>query len=197
MSLDRRRSTQLVIGLTALLVAGSGVAALAGPAAGVAPGADLCVAPGKPVVAATPDGSGAATCPSGRTLAVVAAQEAVRLLDQSVADLQARDAQLAGELAALGSRTAVSLKQAAVPWAVGPGGGFGNSRSVVSCGSGKALSGSVRTSQVGVVQSHVSDGGSSWTFELQATGSSPSAQTFVVCMGPDGGDGGTRPVPGG
>lgn len=201
------RPTRRAIGAVALAagcVLASGVAALAGPAGSVAPGAALCAAAGQPVSAAKPDGVGGYVCPSGKTLALVAAQEAVELLDGAVEDLEAsvnlleaRVADLQGQVDALGSRTALSLKETAVPWAMKVDGTFAPARFEMTCGSeGKAISGSAKTTGAAVTQSHVSNSGASWTFEIQATSSTPQARAFIVCMGPSGASG-TAPAPGG
>ena len=187
----RRTAAFLAVAGAAALGFGAGAGAFAGPAASVAPAAALCTAPGQPVLGAKPDGQGGYVCPSGRTLAVVAAQEAVRLLEEA-------QAVLSGRLDALQRATAVTTLTSPVPFAARPDGTLAPARTTVSCGStGKALSGSVRTTGARVVQSHAADDGRGWYFDLQPTSSTPSVTTYVVCSGASGGTGGgTSPVPG-
>lgn len=181
----------LAVGAAGALVLVSGLAAVAGPAGSVAPGARLCVAPGQPVVAAKVDDQGNAVCGSGRTLAVVAAQEAVRLLDESVAALQ-------GRVELLASSTAVSTRTTPVPFAARADGTVETSRSWATCGSGgKALSGSAQTQNAALVTSYVVDGGRGWYFEIKPTGTSPSATTHLICAGASSSGGTTPPAPGG
>lgn len=213
----------------ALLVGGA-VAAVATTTASTSP-TGLCLADGAPVTTAKTDASGAFTCPSGRTLLLVPAQEAVRALQAAVdshdgrlrsvedqtfgtgerltqaeerlgtleqrADesgqqlsslevrlddvagrvtaLDDRLHDLEGRLSALDRRTAVSTVSAAAT--------LGDAPQVVSCGTGRALSGSARTSGAEVVQSFPTTDGSGWSFVVRPNGDAPSATLLVVCAG--------------
>jgi ABC-type transport system involved in cytochrome bd biosynthesis fused ATPase/permease subunit len=162
-------------------------------------------------LAAKSDGSGGYVCPAGRTLSVVAAQEAVALLDDAVDSLQQRAASsegrldmlqdrvdaLQGQLETLTETTALSTRVTAVPFAVRQDGTVAPARFTVTCGDGRAVSGSAKTTDATVAQSFLSDDGHSWTFEIRALSSSgPSATAYVVCEGASSG-GATAPAPGG
>ena len=213
----------------ALLVGGA-VAAVAATTSSTSP-TGLCTADGAPVTTAKTDDSGQFTCPPGRTLLLVPAQEAVRALQAAADDhegrlrfvenqvfgtgerlgqaeerlgaleqradetgsqlsglelrlgdvagevgaLDERLGTLEGRLAELDRRTAASTVSAAATLTSEP--------QIVSCGTGKALSGSARTADATVAQSFPTSDGSGWSFVVEPTGGTPSATLHVVCAG--------------